>query len=87
MGDIICDADKQGFLRLVVYKDKEEIWCTGFVHTALTENNDVHPVFPMRYTELEEGVWGKLLKLGNLKNYTEYINRVKPEIEKMLKEG
>ena len=84
VGDIICDAGKQSFLRLVVYKDEEEIWVAGFVHAALTENNDVHPVVPMKYTELEKGLWGELLKLGNLKDYTEYIDRVKSEIEKML---
>lgn len=78
-GDIICNKDRQDSLRLVIKVDESSIWCTGLVHAAFTEANDTHPVYPMSFREIEEGVWDKLLRLGNLDDYKEYIARVEKE--------
>lgn len=78
-GDIICDKEKQSFLRLIVKADDKAIWCVGLVHAALTENNDKHPIYPIYFDEIEKGEWGELLRLGNLDDYKEYIERVQDE--------
>ena len=80
-GDIICDRDLQTNLRLVLYTDDAAIWVTGFVHCAFTENNDEHPIYPMYFNEIDEGIWPKLTKLGNLNDYLAFIPRVQDEIK------
>lgn len=79
-GDIICD-EKQKELYLVIKVDTAAIWCIGFVHAAFTENMDKHPVFPMWKEDLEKGgIWDIAeLKLGNLDDYKELIDRIQGE--------
>jgi len=79
-GDIICNKEKQEFLRLVVYVDDTALWCVGLVHCSLTENCNPHPIFPIYFDEIEQGVWEPLLKLGNLNDYSNYINDVHDEV-------
>ena len=79
VGDIICNTEKQDLLRLIVHKDEDALWCVGLVHAALTENNDTHPVFPMRFVDIENGLWNNMTRLGNLKDYMEYIDRVQSD--------
>jgi hypothetical protein len=86
-GDIICNKAKQDFLRLVVYSDDNAIWVTGLVHCALTKNNEIHPIFPMYFDEIERGIYEPLLRLGNLKDYSNFINDVHMEVlNKVIKE-
>lgn len=80
IGDIICYKHKQDFLRLVVYVEDNALWVTGLVHCALTENCESHPIFPMYFDEIENGYCEPLLRLGNLKNYSNYINDVRMEV-------
>ena len=79
VGDIICNTEKQDFLRLIVRKDEDALWFVGFVHAALTENNEKHPVTPMRFVDIEDGLWDNMTRLGNLKDYMEYIDRIQDE--------
>lgn len=78
-GDIICYKEKQAHLQLIIKVDEKAIWCAGLVHAALTENNDKHPVYPIYFDEIEKGGWDEFLRLGNLDDYKEYIERVQDE--------
>ena len=80
VGDIICNKKLQDFLRLVVYVDDNALWCTGLVHCALTENCENHPIFPMYFDEIENETYEPLLRLGNLKDYSDYIDDVHMEV-------
>lgn len=83
-GDIICDRELQDNLRLVLYTDDKAIWVTGLVHCAFTENKEKHPVYPMYFEEINEGIWPELTRLGNLKDYSEFIPRVQNEIKDII---
>ena len=78
VGDIICNREKQDFLRLVVYKDEIALWCVGMVLCAFSENNNEHPVFPVYFDQIKE--YEDLLRLGNLNDYAGFIDNVKKEI-------
>lgn len=84
-GDIICNKELQDFLRLVVYVDDTALWCVGLVHCSLTENDEIHPIFPMYFDEIEQGSWEQLLRIGNIKDYSNYINDVHEEVTNMIK--
>lgn len=84
-GDIICNKELQDFIRLVVYVDDVALWCVGLVHCALSENCNPHPLFPMYFDEIEKGVWEPLLRIGNLNDYSNYINSVQNEILASIK--
>lgn len=86
--DIICEAKKQTGLSLVVKTDEEAIWCVGLVHAAFTADKDIRqPVYPMRFDEIEAGIWGDLMKLGSLDDYKEYIARTEKECVYKDEEG
>ena len=72
-GDIICDAADQSFLRIVLAVSDKALWVSGFVHCALTENGNLHPIFPMYFDELDNA-YGPLLRLGNLKDYQGFVD-------------
>lgn len=85
-GDIICNKKKQDFKRLIVYKDDIALYCIGFAHCALTADAETHPIFPMYFEHLErwkELTGEELMKLGNLKNYSDFISQVKEEVQKL----
>lgn len=84
-GDIICNRDKQNFLRMVVYKDDVALWCVGFIHCAFTENNDNHPIFPIYFDEINAGIWQELIRLGNISDYNSYISRIEGEVIHAIK--
>ena len=78
VGDIICYRAKQDFLRLVLYVDDVALWVTGFVHCALTESMEQHPIFPIYFSKIEYDE--PLLRLGNLNDYSNFIPKVQEEI-------
>lgn len=79
VGDIICYKAKQDFLRLVLYVDDVALWVTGFVHCALTESMEQHPIFPIYFSEIEHDE--PLLRLGNINDYSAFIPKVQEEIK------
>lgn len=83
-GDIVCNKEKQDFLRLIVHVDNVAIWCVGLIHCSLSENCSPHPIFPMYFDEIEKGVWEPILKLGNLTDYSNYIDAVNSEVLNMI---
>ena len=60
------------FKKVLAVSDKA-LWVSGFVHCALTENENLHPIFPIYFEELED-VYGPLLRLGNLKDYQDFVD-------------
>ena len=78
-GDIIADRERKEPLRLIVKVDEEGFWCIGLMHAALTENNEKHPIFRIRFDKIDDGTYLPFLKLGNLKDYEEYIIQVQDE--------
>ena len=81
-GDIICDRPKQNNLKLVLRVDNEAIWVTGLVHCAFTENYEKHPIFPIYFDELY--AYEPLLKLGNLKDYSNFIDNIQKELDYII---
>lgn len=79
-GDIICNKEKQDYLRLIVHVDDMAIWVTGLVHCSLTENDEKHPIYPIYFTEIENEGYEPLLKLGNLKDYSLFIENIQKEV-------
>lgn len=81
-GDIICYAKDQSFLRIVLAITNEALWVSGFVHCALTENTDTHPIFPIYFDDLD--LDEPLFRLGNLKDFQKFIDdeKVQEEIQK-----
>ena len=79
VGDIICNRAKQDFLRLVLYVDDIALWVTGFVHCALTEGMERHPIFPIYFSEIENDE--PLLRLGNLNDYLNFVPNIQEEIK------
>lgn len=83
-GDIICDRKQQRTLSLVVKVTDEAIWTTGLVLCSLTENNEEHPLFPLYFEEMEKGYVDPMIRLGNLKDYMQFITDVQGEIEEAI---
>ena len=79
VGDIICNRAKQDFLRLVLYVDDIALWVIGFVHCALTEGMERHPIFPIYFSEIENDE--PLLRLGNLNDYLNFVPNIQEEIK------
>ena len=80
-GDIICNSKDQSFLRLVLYVDDVAIWAVGLVHCALTVNMDKHPIFPIYFKEIEDGYVDPLLRLGNLNDYSSFVDNIQGEVK------
>lgn len=82
-GDIICNTEDQSHLRIVVHVSKETLLVSEIVQCALTEGSKEHPIYPIFFEEISPK---SLLKLGNLKDFSEFLERasVRDEIRKML---
>ena len=80
-GDIICNTEDQSHLRIVIYTSKEALLVSSIVHCALTEVSKEHPIYPIFFEEIPPK---SLLKLGNLKDFSEFLEResVRDEIRK-----
>lgn len=76
-GDIIYDYSNQRDVRLVVRVDDVAIWTTGLILIALNENVKKHPVTPMYPEDFK---YVEMRRLGNLKNFSELVERLQLEI-------
>lgn len=77
--------ETQEFLRLVVHIDDTVIWVVGLVHITLIQNQNhkLHPIFPIYFEDIESGKENELLRLGNLKDFSNYVDACKEEVKKL----
>ena len=72
-GDIICERDDQSHTMIVLDINEDALWCIGLVHCALTVNHKVHPIFPIWFEWIDNGIQKPLARLGNLNDFSAYV--------------
>lgn len=83
-GDIIVNGREQTNPLVVLRVDDSAIWVIGLVHCSFCENMERHPIFPLYRDEIVE-ILVEPMVLGNLTDYTEFIERIQTEIDESIK--